>query len=799
MREHLTGPLQGGAVESRPALSATGTVTVGGREPLLLAVLTRSLDDTALTLTVTRDDPGHPERPDVRVLEFAAGTEAGAALPAHRPPVSPDTGLAGPVELRLSLVRTRDGQRRDVPAEQVAEWIEPRLVEGVLGRLLYVLGAEKARLRRQARELARVRALAGARDDALDRLGAELGVLRLLDTVRFRPPPPGHGDPVFDRFRFGEHTFGPGVPGQVVTEPRREPDDEYRRRLAIYRPWLRPTPSRVREVLGDGRAAPHPPGTDLLGGIGIDAAAVVTDTPRAPAVAVHLVTADAPELRAGFSKHLQATTLIWPGDDAEASAVHAARYLPSTVAEADDALRRRLRGSYELAPPVALAPGLARALDQVGRARRALGATGRWRILRGQDVDGGSRYELGLGADLARPDAAELDELAARLRAGEITPPAPTDDEPDPAAIRGLLAAAVPADAAADPDGAWLLEACGLRTVHRVDDDVLYVSHVPTFGLTVGGPAAADEASSVTFDAHYHAAGEPGSHVLVVQGLAAAAAEWAELGRDPWQVLDADAAASAWTAAIPTPEPAARVLGAVGLPAVADPAAAAERLAALPGELIATLRLAPTTARRITAGRPDVRAELRELVGAVGGQGMSSALPLVLGDEDVVLVVGGIGLPLAGLNLAERIATLFRWHASRIWPVEPPAAPPTIRPTGAVTTFTAPEPGLYAVVVFGRIRLRTTGVDPYEFSVDLPADATLTLPQYEYLMNLLDHVRPMGTRVDTWSVRRHHVDLDGDDIPEPLAADVSRTFRRYRRSRSRGRTAVDPTLPPALR
>jgi len=48
----------------------------------------------------------------------------------------------------------------DAPAARpLDQLLELRLVEGMLGRLLYVIGAEKQRLRRQARELLTLRQL----------------------------------------------------------------------------------------------------------------------------------------------------------------------------------------------------------------------------------------------------------------------------------------------------------------------------------------------------------------------------------------------------------------------------------------------------------------------------------------------------------------------------------------------------------------------------------------------------------------------------------------------------------------
>jgi hypothetical protein len=122
---------------------------------------------------------------------------------------------------------------------------------------------------------------------------------------------------------------------------------------------------------------------------------------------------------------------------------------------------------------------LAGALARAGACRQALGATTAWKTLRTQDADAGSRYELGLGADLAPLSAQELSALA--------TAHANRSPGSDPE-LEALLASMTPRPAADDPDGAWLLESCGLKTVHRVDSATLYVSHLPILGLTITGP-----------------------------------------------------------------------------------------------------------------------------------------------------------------------------------------------------------------------------------------------------------------------------------------------------------------------
>ena len=152
--------------------------------------------------------------------------------------------------------------------------------------MLYLLGAEKQRLRRLARELASMRLLAGARDNALDRVGADLGVPRFSDTLAFRS-------------------------GEIVTDVRREPDDEYRRRLGVYRPWLRPTKARLLELL-NGPDAPTSANTGPLAALGLAARFTLDEDDTDFAVAISIVGVDDPAYRAGFLQFVRSTLLVWP-------------------------------------------------------------------------------------------------------------------------------------------------------------------------------------------------------------------------------------------------------------------------------------------------------------------------------------------------------------------------------------------------------------------------------------------------------------------------------------------------------
>jgi hypothetical protein len=766
MLAHLTGPFGGGARDEAVAIDAGGRAAVDrrGRQPLLLAAPTGPLEERGLRLRAVLDPGGAAVA--LGPLEFAPWTEAGASLPLHRPGVDPATGTAAPFSVQLSLAEVDpSGAETPLDPAEVAARVELHLLEGVLGRLLYTLGAEKQRLRRTGREILATRRLATARDDALDRSGAELGVTRFEDQLVVRD-------------------------GAIETVARREPDDELRRRLAVYRPLLVPSRSRVLELLnGPGEATD--PNRGPLAGLGFGGRFRLVEGDEPFAVAVSLVAAglrdadlDGPRLN--FLDWVRATHLVWPQNTPQGNQAHAARYLPLTTRERVANLRGELRSVLafedEAATNPAFAGFLAEALVRVGRCRAALGVSSPLTMRRAQAPDQGSRYELGMGVDVDLPAAGELDAMAAAL-ADPARPPAP---EPG---IEALLASMRPRPAADDPEGRWLLEPCGLRTVHRLATGTLYLSHLPNAGLMITGPEATDPPGAgqlrepLFFEAHFQAPGDPGANAALQAGLAGAAAAWAAQGGPPWtEVADADAPAR-WDQARPLevdpPEPVARALTGGGLRALAVPASAVAPLKDLPGELLQTLQLDAGQAAALNADAQGAANQLLELVVILREQGLSSALPLVTATGDVLLVVGVVGLPGAGLNLNERGATGFRWYLVPIVPRIAPARFGYISSATSRAVVTPLLPGLAAVVVLGH-RRGATGTDPYQYRVELPEGSLLDLVQYEFLMNLLDHTFPAGVEVNTFAIRREHVDLDGDGEADPLPPTVSRTFRRFR-------------------
>ncbi len=755
---HLTGPLGAGAVESTLPIvledgSAIARTTGATRQPLLLVALRRDLGPEEIRVTATLTQAaGEPAAVELR---FAPFSESGAALPAMQPAVVAETGLAEAVTLTIAAKRVpAGGAESAIAAGDVAGMLEVRMIEGMLGRIAYLLSAETSRLRRQAREVGAMRSLDTARDDALDRLGAELGVPRFSEDLR-------------------------AVDGIITTAADREADDEYRRRLAIYRPFLLPARSHLLDRLnGPGDATDANSG--LLAALGVEARVALPEVDNPFAVAVHLVDGGPQPRRANFLEFARRVHLIWPG--AEGDEVHAARYLPDDTRSRQAEMRQRLAAAFAWPGDAAIAPALAEALDRYARCRKALGVEAPLTVVRAQDAGAGSRFELGLGIEIEAPDPGVLDQLAAA--AVDANRPRSDDREAE-----ALLAGdgTAPEDAAADPVGAWLLSRCGLRTVHQLDGGTVYLSHLPTFGMTITGPNEAAVGAPTTFEVRYLAPGDRGGNVVLTAAVESSLANLAEIGFEPLELMSDDDARAAWESAAATDpsQSALDILTTADLPAVgADHlAAVVAQLAVIPPELIATLRLPVALSDRIHAGDRDVATDLRQLAGIFRAQGLASMLPIVEGDQSVVVVVGVLPLPRAGVNLADRRTTGFRWYAI---PIEGEGG--SVKAVGSRTTYTH-RGGLVALVALGYARRGAT--DPYEFAVQLPADARLTLKQYEYLMNLLAHDAPIGVEINTFAIRQEHVDLDGDGVADPLRPAVARTFRPFQRDRLRGETSVE--------
>lgn len=723
MADHLPGPL-GAAVYDEPvplentAGRVTGHVPTTAAPPLLLLGPGRDLTANGLRVTVTVGST------DLPPLVLAPWTEADALLPVP--------GATDSFEVRAEWLT---GGGALSPAE-VVDLLRARCLAGTTARLLYILGAPKAEVRRVARQIAAARTLTGARGDALDRLGAEVDVPRFAERITVR--------------------------GDVVeVTPGREGDEEYRARLTVLRQWTVPSPGGLAGLLDDGPLARF----RMPGPFAIE------DSANGLALAVRVLAPAGDAGRLAVLEQVRAVHLLWPGADGDA--VHAARTMPTARRARDEALRAALRERYtfteQAANRPALARGLAAALARLAACRAALGATDRGTVLRVQDPTGGSRYELGVGADLRPPTATELEHLADQVRR-----PGPIAD-PE---IRALVTVLRPPRAVTDdPDGRWLLEPCGLTTVHRITDDRLFVSHLPLHGMAVDGEPCA-------LRARYAARQDEYTHVVLGDGLTAALRAWTSPGGGLRILTDRTAALTRMRAeaqALAATDPALAALRSAGLPPVSDPRPGIEQLPHIPPEMYQVVALSEQLAQGFLTHRPDAVDLVRKLVGLLRDQWLVSALPVVLvpagGPRELALVLGAVPLPQAGTNLNRRRAAGFRWQSVPLRGTLTLSAT-----TGASTSVTTTDGGIGVVVVVGYARRQRT--DPYEFSVDLP-DGTLDHPQYEALMNLLDRARPVGIAVDTLPIRRHRVALGPGPEPTPLSPTQSRLYRNYRPSRGR--------------
>jgi phage replication-related protein YjqB (UPF0714/DUF867 family) len=743
MFAHLSGPFAAGAVETPLVIDVAGEARVDWRArlPLLLISPRAAVGAERLDCTV-RITQSSGEVVEPVVVRFAPYTERGASVLVYRPGArSMEGGVAAPFQVRLDAGTGGE-------AASLRDRFELRVVEGNLARLLYVIGSEKMRLRRQASELYAMRRIFEARDDALDSLGAELSVPR-----------------------FDARLTWDGTLRTPTIVRQREADAPYRARLSIYRPFLRASRRAVVNALNGSGVGDN---AGLPSRIGVRHRLSIAEPDSELLAAIRLVSAPDDAPRIAFLAYVREALLLQPGVD-----VPATRLLPGAVRVEENALRARLAEAFEFPANAHIAPLLARALDRVAECRRALSITRRWRVLRAQDNDGGSRYELGLGVDVEQLPPAELDALIANHVAGQIA-------ADTPAAIRALLAQMQPQAATEDPRGRWLLGPCGLTTVHPLDTARMYLSHLVLHGLVIGkndGPAG----SPTFLDARLHAPFDSGPDARVVLALADADAARGAAGIAPWTLLTGVQERAAWNGAAAPPDALVQSMEEAHIHMDRDAGAvngAKAALLALPSELIGTLQLDAALAARLVAHDAAATESLLTLIVAFQKAGFFSVLPLFTSDNRVLLVVAVTTLPGNATLLTGRSRNSFRWYlmpiASESGALE--------RQIGSRNGW-VPGKGVSAVVAVVAGKRGSADprdrVEPLELEVALPAGALVNLEQYEFLMNLLDRVRPLGVIVDTRRIRSQ-IDADGNGAAERLSSTLSRTFRPYQQARRIG-------------
>jgi hypothetical protein len=146
---------------------------------------------------------------------------------------------------------------------------------------------------------------------------------------------------------------------------------------------------------------------------------------------------------------------------------------------------------------------------------------------------------------------------------------------------------------------------------------------------------------------------------------------------------------------------------------------------------------------------------------------------------DVDVVFAAVGLPGGGVNLGDRTSSAIRWS---LVPLAGTTA--TLEPAGQNCTIAADGATLALAVAVSGARVGSS--DPYEATVVVPDGQLLDLDDYELTINTLGRACPVGTRINTWALRKQHVDLDGDGRADPLTPSLAETYRWYRRGRYRG-------------
>lgn len=742
--DEMTGPMTAGMRVDTLSLSEAGglAMTAPLREAALFVALRRDLGRDPLRLEATLGDGADAVR--LADVTFAGWSQAGSVLPLHCPHTDPETALTGAFAVTLKAVLAGV----ELSPDQAGEWIEGRLVSGRLGRLLALLEAEHVALRRQARAVAAARLIGEAEGESLDRHGSDLGIPRLVTGLAITEA------------------------GSVESVARRETDDDYRRRLGIFHAFSMPRSAQYAARLGaDGPIA----------GMGFAGSVSLIENPLPFSVAVQLVAvaasaAEAQALRTNFLAFLRRWVLVDPALD-----VPADRRLTSIERSDEDELRKRLRQSVDLAAGVdaSMAPELARCLDRAARLMAALGVADRILVRRALVEDGGSRLGLGLGIEVAPPKPETVKALA-----DAAVQPAPDD----PALRPTFLALRPPATVEADPDGAWFFRACGFRTVHRLADDTLYLSHLTTGALVIAGDAllekpAANASAREVFSARFAAPSGAASSATLMAASAAASAQL------PGLSLAGDAAARLQNAQAPDADTRTRLLAA-GLPAVSDWDSIQDHVGTLDAAGWGVLELPAATGDALRTGDQAAWDTLEAVVRAVRQAGAAAAVPL-FDAGGVALLVSVAALPLVGANLSGRASTGFRWFLipidRRLLTSGESRLAALSRRVGTNTELIVRRPGLYALVALGYERL--DGTDPFEVRLEAGAGDLLSFEQYEALMNLMALRVPAGVEINTWSIRRFHVGEGGKAVPlDPSAA---RSFRPWRRPRRAGAPPTD--------
>ncbi|WP_420451176.1 hypothetical protein [Ilumatobacter sp.] len=744
-RSALTPPFAAG-MSLDPVPLVDGSFDVhAGREVVVLVRLRRPLADEALVVRGSVDGSTQPD------VVFSPFTQEGTMLPVFRPEHAAGSDGSGPFVVDAVVHRLTDRRRHHAhpspgPAmarADAAELVDAVVLQGRFARMLLLATLEKQRCLRTIRETAAARHLELASSGALDERGRSLLVPRRLDP--------------------------------------REPDDAYRARLGIYSSWILPTPGGFERALnGSGDAADANSG--LPGRAGIDHRFRVVEETNELSIAMKIVGVG-PDAAADFDSFQTVLETI--------HLVDLDRPTPTRMPAEGRARREAIRATIaaevtRVGDPLLtrrFTPLVASSFDRAVRLMRALGHTAQIRLLRGHERDGGSRYELGLGIDIAPPTAAQLTSMAAGV--GAV---AGRGDD-----IAALASGLEPRSPAEDPSGSWIFEPCGFRTVHPVGPGVLHLSPLPTFGMWVDGPDQLSLGETATFEARAHPPGEAvGVHRLVAESLANVDDTMSAAGLPPLpspippnDVIDRIGDMTSSNGTPPSNLDAAFAAGVV----ISSSTGFAENLLRVFNfDQLAAFSI-PSSAVAAFGSPEDVRDGFIAWSDALITAGFHSVRPVWDDAFGEVVIVASISqLPASTAIGVGPPGASFYWYETRLPKAQPGSDDPLkiLQARGGKAVVTTGRTGLALLVAISYSRRGLA--DPFEVRIELDdPTAVLERDEYGFMMNLLDHLHPIGIEVNTFDMRRHHVDADGDGTAEFLSSSASRTYHQDRRRRDVGR------------
>lgn len=723
----LIGPLQPATTPEpltllpSPAGQAAAAVGSTTRYPLVLCTLLTDLADATVTISPAVQFGATSAQPQP-VVTFAPYSVAGTALVAVVPPMTQGTTTTPPFTLLAQGTLATGSAVSTLDPGELAATVRFDLVQGVLARLMTVLLDEKGKIRRAARQIRAMRVLVTATGNALNRIGADLSCPRFADEL------------VWDAGRRSPVTQPLQPPGTT------ESDESYRARLRVLRGFRLPSQPWIDSVISG-------PDGGFLADVGFSARVTADESLDPQLLAMRLVAPGQPGVIESLLDAVRKVHLIWPAGSATGDAIHAQRLLPTDLVAAVTRQRAAL-ATWKLPDGQPVAPALAAALAQLDDRCGQLAARPWPAVSAGQSDAGGSRFELGLGALLAAPVAALLD--AAVNAATELNDPA-----------------LVPRPRSVDPAGAWLLNACGLRTVEQGADGTVFVSPALMGPLVVDVDPGPEDSTPLTLSARLVSAADPNHDVPMVSVIQALATE---------QLTPVPAPATLLAGAQPVTAVAglADALATRDLTGVTDVASFVRQLASVSPRDYAIFDLGATRTAAVIA----TPALLSPLFTTATQAGASSVVALATGTGTLALMFGVAGMPVGGANLAAQHTVIHRWQARALGTTAADVQPRR----GPVVRIAFPSNGITLVSCL--VSQRDGANEPYTWRPALPDGALLTLRQYEHLLNVVQLVTPVGVRADTFAIRTQHVDVDGTGKATFLTPTAARSYRQYRLTRS---------------